>query len=64
MSSQKKGDLLMPDCLSCGRPIPPDDSGSTVFNCPNCGEVKIFRCSACREFVNPYECPKCAFEGP
>lgn len=34
------------------------------FDCPDCGEERIWRCQSCREAAREYACPKCGFEGP
>jgi hypothetical protein len=52
-----------PVCSSCGKLLHPREKG-VMFNCPNCGEVMIIRCSQCRKGIVSYVCPKCGFEGP
>ena len=49
-------------CISCG--INLTGKNSTVFKCPECGEVKIGRCFQCRDQSVTYECPKCGMRGP
>ncbi|MEM2839919.1 MAG: zinc finger domain-containing protein [Thermoplasmata archaeon] len=49
-------------CASCGRRLA--EQKSTVFLCPNCGEVEIGRCAMCRDQSVAYTCPKCNFTGP
>ncbi|MFW6111099.1 MAG: zinc finger domain-containing protein [Thermoproteota archaeon] len=61
--SERSSNLKLLTCTSCGKPIPPD-TGSTRFLCPNCGEIRIRRCSKCRQFGRSYKCPKCGFVGP
>ncbi|MCS7105743.1 MAG: zinc finger domain-containing protein [Candidatus Aenigmarchaeota archaeon] len=34
------------------------------FECPNCGETLIVRCSTCKALSNKYTCSKCGFTGP
>ncbi|MCW3976148.1 MAG: zinc finger domain-containing protein [Candidatus Bathyarchaeota archaeon] len=55
--------VKMPLCNWCGRIITPGDK-AVKFNCPNCGEVVIWRCEKCRLFGRPYKCPKCGVGGP
>ena len=50
-------------CDSCGRVIT-FEREKTRFYCFNCGKVLIRRCSICRKYGRPYECPKCGFVGP
>ena len=50
-------------CSCCGRPITPYES-AVHFPCPNCGDVTIWRCEACRERGKTYRCLKCEFVGP
>jgi len=50
-------------CISCNEEISMIE-GSTVFMCPNCGEVEIVRCGRCRKLMRPWKCPNCGFEGP
>lgn len=50
-------------CLSCKKSVA-NDTGSTTFKCPNCGEHIIIRCFDCRKRATKYKCPKCGFEGP
>lgn len=49
-------------CSSCG--IRLASSGSTVFKCPQCGQVDIGRCAQCRDQSVVYACKGCNFEGP
>ncbi|MDH5461971.1 MAG: zinc finger domain-containing protein [Candidatus Bathyarchaeota archaeon] len=55
--------VSMPICTSCHKIIPPK-TRATKFQCPNCGEITIWRCQKCRKFARPYRCPKCGFVGP
>ncbi|MDH5447938.1 MAG: zinc finger domain-containing protein [Candidatus Bathyarchaeota archaeon] len=55
--------IQTPICTSCNRTIPPGTK-VTKFNCPNCGEITIWRCQKCRKFGRHYKCPKCGFMGP
>lgn len=41
-----------------------NDTGSTSFPCPKCGEAIIQRTRKEREIAVPYKCPKCGFVGP
>ena len=41
----------------------PREKGA-IFNCPNCGEVTIYRDMYCRLQGVEYVCPKCGFVGP
>ena len=50
-------------CTTCKKSIS-NDGNSTKFQCPNCGEYEIIRCSNCRKTVAKYVCPNCKFEGP
>ncbi|MCK4497658.1 RNA-binding protein [Candidatus Bathyarchaeota archaeon] len=62
-SSRESGDVSTPICTSCNRTIPPGTE-SLRCNCPNCGEIVIWRCQKCRQFGREYKCPKCGFRGP
>ena len=42
----------MNTCSSCQRMIPPDDIGSVMFHCPNCGLIEIRRCVSATEEGN------------
>ncbi|MEM2127235.1 MAG: zinc finger domain-containing protein [Candidatus Bathyarchaeia archaeon] len=53
----------MPTCLGCGTKITQDEKWAK-FECPNCGQVTIWRCEKCRIFGREYKCPKCGFVGP
>lgn len=55
--------MQLPICSSCNRTIMPNDE-CVKFNCPSCGDVLMWRCESCREFVRSYICKKCGFEGP
>ncbi|MEM2840848.1 MAG: zinc finger domain-containing protein [Candidatus Bathyarchaeia archaeon] len=55
--------LKMPSCNQCGRTIIPGEA-AVKFNCPNCGDVLIWRCEKCRLFAREYKCPKCGNVGP
>ncbi|MDJ0273315.1 MAG: zinc finger domain-containing protein [Candidatus Caldarchaeum sp.] len=57
------GQLTLPQCSWCHRPILPSES-AVSFPCPNCGKSTIWRCKVCRELAKPYVCPTCAFQGP
>ena len=50
-------------CSCCGRPITPYEA-AVHFPCPNCGDVTIWRCEACRNRGKSYRCLKCEFIGP
>jgi len=50
-------------CSSCKTRIT-NAAGSTQFNCPKCGKVKIIRCNHCRDIAAKYTCPECGFSGP
>ena len=50
-------------CITCKKNIS-NDTNSTKFKCPNCGEYEITRCGNCRKIVAKYTCPSCGFEGP
>jgi hypothetical protein len=50
-------------CTSCKVRIT-NDSGSTIFNCPECGKSEIVRCGHCRKVGAKYTCPECGFSGP
>lgn len=50
-------------CTSCNVDIT-NMNGSIEFDCPNCGKVKIIRCSDCRTKAIKYKCSGCGFEGP
>ena len=54
---------MLPVCTSCNRAITPNEK-SVKFNCPECGDVIIWRCDKCRRFCRTYECIKCNFQGP
>ena len=49
-------------CSSCGVRL--SDRCSTVFKCPQCGQVEIGRCAQCRDQSVVYTCKECSFEGP
>lgn len=51
------------NCISCKKKVA-NDTGDAGFNCPNCGEFEIVRCSTCRSNATKYICPNCGFEGP
>jgi len=51
------------NCISCGTDVRAKENW-VKFECPNCGEYEILRCSTCKALSNPYKCPKCGFEGP
>ncbi|MBU0615683.1 MAG: DUF1610 domain-containing protein [Nanoarchaeota archaeon] len=53
----------MEHCTSCKKSIT-NDTGTTRFNCPNCGKEEIIRCRHCREIASKYKCSQCGFEGP
>ena len=55
--------VKLPTCTSCNRTIAPG-TDAVKFDCPNCGDVLIWRCEACRKLARPYKCIKCGFEGP
>ncbi|UCH31083.1 MAG: DUF1610 domain-containing protein [Candidatus Bathyarchaeota archaeon] len=55
--------IQTPICTSCNRTMPPVEK-ATRFDCPNCGEITIWRCQKCRKFGRQYKCPKCGFTGP
>ena len=55
--------MRLPTCTSCNRIIPPGTE-AVRFPCPNCGDMMIWRCEACRRLARPYKCLKCGFEGP
>ncbi|MEJ2280769.1 MAG: zinc finger domain-containing protein [Candidatus Bathyarchaeota archaeon] len=59
----ERENIVMPKCMSCNRTIPPGED-ATKSNCPNCGEILIWRCAKCRQFGRNYRCPKCGFTGP
>ncbi|UCE96360.1 MAG: DUF1610 domain-containing protein [Candidatus Bathyarchaeota archaeon] len=65
MSTATKNTTVIqtPICTSCNRTIPPG-AEATRFDCPNCGEIIIWRCQKCRQFGRKYKCPKCGFMGP
>ncbi|MEM5820960.1 MAG: zinc finger domain-containing protein [Candidatus Aenigmatarchaeota archaeon] len=50
-------------CTSCNTKIPMHENYSK-FYCPNCLEVEIIRCRACKNSCVEYVCPKCGFRGP
>ncbi len=50
-------------CVSCKSKIT-NDTGSTTFKCPSCGNRDIIRCKNCRKIAAKYRCPECGFEGP
>lgn len=52
-----------PLCSSCGKIMHPREKGA-IFNCPNCGEITIYRDLYCRLQGVEYVCPKCGFVGP
>jgi predicted RNA-binding Zn-ribbon protein involved in translation (DUF1610 family) len=49
-------------CTSCKKKVV-NDNGSVVFNCPQCNESEIVRCTNCRDNASKYHCA-CGFEGP
>jgi len=51
------------NCNGCGKNLAPYENGVS-FSCPNCGDIRIYRCERCRVFARSYKCPKCTFEGP
>jgi predicted RNA-binding Zn-ribbon protein involved in translation (DUF1610 family) len=53
----------MPSCISCSKKITPGEK-AVKFQCPNCGQVTIWRCEKCRLFGREYQCPGCGFKGP
>ncbi|MCH2403673.1 MAG: zinc finger domain-containing protein [Nitrososphaerales archaeon] len=55
--------IELPTCTSCNRPIIPGEL-SVKFQCPNCNENTVWRCSKCRKFSRLYACSDCSFEGP
>jgi len=50
-------------CSSCNTHVLAKEN-FVKFNCPNCGESLIIRCSTCKALGNIYKCEKCGFEGP
>lgn len=50
-------------CNSCKEDIV-NQTGSVVFNCPNCGKFEIVRCKHCRSLSAKYTCAECGFIGP
>ncbi|CAI9831147.1 MAG: zinc finger domain-containing protein [Nitrosopumilus sp.] len=55
--------ISLPRCSCCKRHVMPNDK-CVKFDCPDCGEERIWRCQSCREAAREYACPKCGFEGP
>ena len=55
--------ISLPTCNGCNRPIMPNDK-CVKFNCPECGNDLIWRCSSCRQAAISYTCPSCGFIGP
>jgi len=51
------------NCTSCKVEVA-NLNGSVIFDCPNCGKIKIVRCVDCRNKSIKYKCPECGFEGP
>ena len=49
-------------CSSCGSRLL--GHGTTIFQCPSCGQAKIGRCRQCRDQSVSYTCPGCGFQGP
>jgi hypothetical protein len=56
--------LKLTNCSCCQSQISPDDLGVVKFNCPNCNEFPIVRCSKCRNLGNLFRCHNCNFTGP
>ncbi|MCD6341358.1 MAG: DUF1610 domain-containing protein [Thaumarchaeota archaeon] len=56
-------EVVLPICTSCKKPIDPHED-AVNFPCPNCGNIKIWRCELCRELAKPYTCPSCGFTVP
>ncbi|MEM5832107.1 MAG: zinc finger domain-containing protein [Candidatus Aenigmatarchaeota archaeon] len=50
-------------CTSCNKKISIGENYSK-FYCPNCQEVEIIRCKACKKSIVTYICPNCGFKGP
>ena len=61
--SEKQQSAQLPVCSSCNKPIMPGDKASR-FNCPECGDILVWRCEKCRKFSREYRCINCGFEGP
>ena len=55
--------IELPVCSGCNRHIMPNDK-SVKLNCPECGEVLLWRCQSCRESASSYVCNSCKFSGP
>ena len=55
--------LNLPNCGSCNHPILPGEK-AVKLQCPSCGNVQIWRCEKCRQFIRDYTCPDCKFVGP
>jgi len=53
--SEKHQSAQLPVCSSCNRPIMPGDK-ALRFNCPECGDILIWRCEKCRKFSRKYRC--------
>jgi len=50
-------------CMTCGVSLIGQEE-FVKFECPNCSEETIVRCSKCKVLSTPYECKKCKFVGP
>ena len=50
-------------CTSCNTEIKAKEN-FVIFECPNCGNVKIVRCESCKAMNVKYTCPSCGFTGP
>ena len=55
--------IVTPICSCCNKIIKPTEN-AIRFNCPQCGDVVIWRCEKCKKFSRNYRCPKCDFIGP
>ena len=55
--------MELPTCTSCSRPMLPGGL-SVKFQCPDCNDTTVCRCSKCRKFSRLYSCSDCGFEGP
>ena len=50
-------------CTTCKNNLLSEED-FTLFECPSCTNVTIYRCNECRRRSNIYLCPQCGFEGP
>ena len=55
--------IKTPMCSCCNKIISPTEN-AVKFNCPECGDIVIWRCELCRKFSRSYRCAKCDFIGP